>query len=218
MKKRLIERIVPLLLLTLLFSLVLCSCNNNNQEATNQDSIITSNETDKSEGQGSTNNTDTSNNILTNTYKIPLQNVFVDVPDYHYISDGYTALYLEDGIKYFAITYDTSSSQSDLGNVFESNFMGFKADMGGYHHINKLNKYNSKTLTINGVDFFKADGSINCGENPTYDAYLTSYTFVLDNTACTIFGVVMDETQNESEISNVDAIIEEMVKTVRDHQ
>ena len=203
------------LLVVFMISILLCSCGKNEPSNSNQSN---NNSLTESTGEPSDSHTSVDDNVLTSTYKVPLKNIYIDVPDYHFISDGYTVIYLEDGVKYFAISYDTSLSSSNLKKTFETIFSGFKADMGGYHHINELNNVEEQTVSINGIDFLKCKGSINCGENPTYDAYMISYTFALDNTSCTVFGVVMDEAQKEPEISDVNTIVEEMVKTVRDYQ
>lgn len=220
MRIGLIKRTVFVTVAVVIASLLLCSCGETDQERSDISKGVLPTEQINATVEPSDSNENIERcNLLTYTYKVPLKNVYIDAPDYHFISEGFTVVYMEEDVKYFAITYDTSLSSTELSEAFKKNFGIFKASMVGHDLINKINDdVKEQAFHINGIDYLKCEGSLNCGDNPIYNAFMTSYTFILDNTSCTIWGVVMDEAQKEIEISDVNSIVEEMVKTVRDHQ
>lgn len=70
---------------------------------------------------------------------------------------------------------------------------------------------------------YKYEGKLNCAlgysnREKSYDAYVVGYSFIYDNTQCTITGSIINKEQNQDEITNMKNTVEAMIKSLRDAQ
>lgn len=153
--------------------------------------------------------------LLTDTYKVPGQAIYVDVPDMHPIESGFTQVYFEDLVKYVTFTCIQVETAQDEKEAFGKVFGPFINSMSGLDIINHLGEITGENLTVNGLDVYFFEGKLNCGTNPVYDAYIRGYSFICEGMPCALIGVVMDEEQSEEEIEAVKELVDAMMDTVR---
>ena len=156
--------------------------------------------------------------ILVGTYKVPRKDMYVDIPDMHYIESGYTQVWFEDQVKYVAFTFLKNETAEDETNAWDVTLESLKKNMSGLHYINNLGEVTEEYTSINGIDVYSFEGKINCGETVNYDAYVKGYSFIYDEMPCSIIGVVMDEEQPQDQIDAIKEIVDAMILTVRSEQ
>lgn len=152
--------------------------------------------------------------LLGSTYKIPLHNIYIDIPNLKQIESGYSRIYLCKQY-YIAFTFLDEETAKDNRECFDKTFLKFRGNIEDYQHINDLGEYQSEDVTVGGVDAYKIKGTMSAGNNPVYDAYVYAYNFVYDGVLCQILGGVIDEAQTEDEIREVTEIADAMMKTIR---
>ena len=90
-----------------------------------------------------------------------------------------------------------------------------KKNIQNYSYVNSLTVKNDSTETVNGVEVYKYEGTVNCGKDTIYDAYVIGYSFIMDGVPCTITGSVIDQAQSQDMIDEIKATVEAMIKTLR---
>ncbi len=211
--------IVKLLVFLLALSIFLClsACNSNTEGPTDlvdtgsQQQVGSTNKPDDTKDQG--NNTE--KGLLSGTYKVARKDIYVDIPDFNAIEEGYTQIYLDGSSKYVAFTCHKTESAETVEDAHTKAYDCFKSGIDSHHHINDETNLQTSSVTINSIQTMKFEGTISAGRNPVYDAYAYGYSFVYDGLPCSIIGVVMDETQPDDEKQLVKQIVDEMMKTVR---
>lgn len=157
----------------------------------------------------------TDSQILTGTCKVPLQQIYVDIPSFNFIEEGYTNIYFDSGKKYVTFTCMFDDSCEDVASAHDKTVEKFMQNVDSHHHINGMGTLNDATVTVNGIETYNYEGYCSAGRNPVYDAYIYGYSFVYNGFPCSIVGVVMDEAQPETEKQQVKEIVDEMMKSVR---
>ena len=213
------ELLTKLLVSLLAVSLVLClaACNTNSDDKTeptdtgSQQQTENTSEPDDTANQGDNNE----KGLLSGTYKVARKDIYVDIPDFNAIEEGYTQIYLDGSSKYVAFTCHKAESAETVEDAHTKAYDCFKSGIDSHHHINDETNLQTSSVTINSIQTMKFEGTISAGRNPVYDAYAYGYSFVYDGLPCSIIGVVMDETQPDDEKQLVKQIVDEMMKTVR---
>ena len=162
------------------------------------------------------------NNVeLTYTHKVPGENIFVDVPNWDPMELTYemmTTVYKVQGSKYVSIT-DANENVGTLDEAYEATMKVFKSNMYRYHPINSVSLTSQKNETINGIEVYKFEGTMNCkapnDNSINYDAYIIGYSFIMNGVPCSIIGSVQDVSQEKNMINEIKATVETMIKTVR---
>lgn len=149
------------------------------------------------------------------THKVSGKNIYVDAPNWQEIDKGFTKLYILHGEKYVAITAEKNNTTTDLDKAHEYAFAKFKQNIQNYSYVNSLNVTKNSKETVNGVEVYKYEGTLNCGKDTVYDAYVIGYSFIMDGVPCTITGSVVDKTQPDEMIKEVKSTVEAMIKTLR---
>lgn len=163
-----------------------------------------------------TNSNDNNTSLLNGgTYKVPLKQIYVDIPNFNKIEEGYTRIYWNKGISYITFTCLYDDSANDINDAHSKLISKFLVNVMDHHHVNELGKVSKKTLVINDISTLNFEGDISAGTNPVYNAYIYGYSFVYQGYPTSIIGVVRDEAQPQSEKNNVKQIVDEMMKTVR---
>ena len=162
-----------------------------------------------------------SNIDLSYTYKVPGKNIYVNVPSWDPMELTYemmTKVYKVQGIKYVAIT-DVDETVGTLAEAYKTTMDVFKANMYRYHPINDISISSKNTETVNGIEVYKFEGTMNCRASSdvstNYDAYIIGYSLIIDNNPYLIIGSVQDVKQEKNMINEIKATIETMIKTVR---
>lgn len=157
--------------------------------------------------------------ILELTYKVPMKNIYIDAPNYQEIEEGYTELFIVHESKYVAITAARRSEAADSKDACNKAFDVFKISMQNYEGgVNSLNILHDSNATINGIEAYRFEGTLNYGRDTTYDGYAVGYSFIMDGIPCEIIGSVIDDSQSDALKNEIASIVEAMMKSVRSEQ
>lgn len=217
--KSLLKRLI---ICVLVLSLVLCfaACNSDPDVPENPASTGSQGQTgsnDKTDDTTSGNN-DIDNKLLTGTYKVARKDIYVDIPNYNMIEEGYTRIFLDGSTKYVTFTCVKSETAESIEDAHSKAFDRFKSGVDSHHHINDGESLQTVNVTVNSITAIQYEGTVSAGNNPVYDAYTYGYSFVFEGLPCAIIGVVHDEDQPEDEKQLLKEIVDEMMKTVRNIQ
>lgn len=149
------------------------------------------------------------------THKVSGKNIYVDAPNWQEIDKGFTKLYILHGEKYVAITAEKNNTATDLTKAHDYAFEKFKQNIQNYSYVNSLNVTKDSEETINGIEVYKYEGTLNCGKDTVYNAYVIGYSFIMDGVPCTITGSVINQEQKDEMIKEVKSTVESMIKTLR---
>ena len=180
------------------------------------DDVDTNNPTENKEQvkDNTTNNTNSS--LLTGTYKVPLQKIYIDVPNYQEIEVGYTELFIIHDSRYVSFTSAFDDKVNTSKESHEVSFNKLKANMKNYAGgINSINITKSEEIKVNGIDVYSFEGTINYGTDTKFDGYAKGYSFILDGVPCEIIGSVIDKKQDPSTIKEISSVVDAMIKTLR---
>ena len=190
--------------------------NNNESASKNEESITTKEETTKKD-------TETINkDYLKRTYKVPLKDIYIDVPDYSSLEAGFSKLFVDfirdmkaGAIKVVATRCDQDQKVETVEEAFQINATEFVNDMRSYYLTKSYKVTSHETVTINGREFYKVIGSISRGSEAPYDCYMVSYSCVMDDLPVSIFGIVMEREQRQEQIDEINRIVELSAQSVR---
>lgn len=152
------------------------------------------------------------------TYKVAGKNIYVDVPYWQEIEKGYTRLFTLHGERYVAVSTDKNNTAASLEEAHNLAFEKFKGNIQTESYVNFLNIEEESTETINGIEVYKYEGTVNCGHDTVYDAYVIGYSFIMDGIPCNITGSVIDQAQDAEMIDEMRLTVEAMIQTVRSEQ
>lgn len=210
---------ITLLLVIILVVLSISSCGkSNNTSDSSSNSSISTEELTTSRDETISSNSE--GKLLAYTYKVPGKSIYIDVPNYQVIEKGYTELFILNGERYVALTYDLDSTAESAMDANEATFSIFKENIQNYSYVDSINISNSSNETINGNDVYKFTGSLKCAldyvdHTNSYDAYAVGYSFVMDGIPCSVIGSVINQEQKNTDIQEITAIVDEMIKTLR---
>ena len=205
-----------LLVVLMMFVLVACGGNTDENTDTNVDNKISNvNDTSTNDNNEELDSDDEAKITFSNSYKVPGKNIVIDVPDYQEMEKGFSQLYILNGEKYVAVTAAKNSSATDLTTAHNDAFEKFKENIQNYSYVNSLNVKEEKTETINGVEVYRYEGTMNCGKDTVYDAYAVGYSFIMDGVPCTITGSVINQEQSQEMIDEIRDTVDAMIKTLR---
>lgn len=206
-----------LILMAMCFVLVLSLCACGKTETTKTEAQ--NNQAPPTEGT----NTDTlpeeeqqTSSLLAGTYKVPLQEIYVDVPAFNVLEEGYSRVFWDQGIKYIAFTCMYDDTADSLEAAHSKTLEKLFLNIASHHIVNELGAVETKTVTINGIETYRFEGALNSGFNPVYDAYICGYSFIYQGYPCSIVGVLKDEAQPDAEAKLVEELVEAMMNSVRD--
>lgn len=194
----------------LLFLLAACGTSETNSEQSTQPPSTPSSSVDKTkEEESSTATTD----FLGSTYKVPLLDIYVDVPTYQQMEKGFTEIFIEHDVKFVAFTALRKQEASTNEIAHSKTFEVFKDNIHNYCHISSFNFLTTKTETINEIDVYYYEGTLNCEENP--NSYIVGYSFVFENVPCNITGAVIAKEQKDTMKDEIKEVVFSMMKSVR---
>lgn len=153
---------------------------------------------------------------LAGTYKVPLEDVYIDVPAYKEIEKGYTEIFIVYDEKYVAFTALYEEQVSTLQEAHEMAFGKCTWNVQNYTYVNEANIVEESNETINGIDVYHYEGTLNCGQfDSKYDVYMVGYSFIMSGFPCNITGVVEDEGQSEELKEEIRNTVDAMMQSVR---
>lgn len=198
--------IIGLILLAVVIFLVTNSKDTNNNA--NNNDIISNQTIQKNENKG---------RILHEyIYQVPMKNIYVNIPNYHEMEQAYSELFMVRNSRYIAFTSAISSIAANVKEAHNEAFKEFISNMENYEGgVNGINITKEEITTINDLEVYKFEGTINYGINQIHDGYAIGYSFIMDNIPCEIIGSVCDDSQSEELIKEIRDLVNEMVKTVR---
>lgn len=155
------------------------------------------------------------NGLLPYTYQVPFNEIYIDVPPYVLLEEGYSNIYWDNDVKYAAFTCLYHETAADLQDSYEQNCTEFLFNIHDDHCVNEIDKVTKEEVTVNGIDTIRLQGTANCGRETLYDAYIYGYAFIINEHPCSIIGVVKDVSQPQQEIDSVTELVDAMMATVR---
>ena len=159
---------------------------------------------------------DTVSVTLPNTFKVPSKEIYADGPNYQEIEQGFTQLYIVHEQKYCAVTSSIFDTADSLLEAHEISFSLFQQNMANYEGgINSIQIDQEQNLTVNGIDTYYFEGSINYGTDNIHDGYAVGYAFIIDGVPCEIIGSVIDGEQSAATIQEIKDNVDAMMKSVR---
>lgn len=175
---------------------------------------VSTQEEDKKE-ENVANNTTVSSN-LPNTYKVPSKEIYVNGPKYQEIEQGYTELFIVHDKKYCAFSSDRKSTANSLLEAHEYAFAKFQKNMMNYSGgVNSISIENEDYLTVNDIESYYFEGTINYGKDNIHDGYAVGYAFIMDGVPCEIIGSVIDDEQSTDTIQEIKDNVDAMMESVR---
>ena len=204
--------------------IVLVMNNNKEDSSTTNNSLNNSNNNtqvniDKNDNTSNKQNNDKTVTLSGGTYKVPMKNIYIDVPNYQEIEEGYTEVFIVHESKYVAITSNRKATAQSAKEAHEIAFEKFKTNMQNYEGgVNSIKIEKDETKQINGIDLYFFEGKINYGTSTIHDGYAIGYSFVMDGIPCEIIGSVIDDSQSTQLIHEIQNIVNAMIKTVRSEQ
>lgn len=233
-KKIAVGAMVCLVVLALVITIVVLVLKQGNTTTTTPEAPTTGTENKVEEKKEENKNTTTNNAVdLSNSYKVPGKKIVINVPNWQEMEKGFTELYILHGLKYVAVTAETTSVVTTVEEAHTKAFEKFKQNIQNYSYVNSLTVKTSSKETINGIEVYKYEGTLNCAldysnRDNSYDAYVIGYSFIMDGVPCNITGSVIAEdgkiyqkngeqvTVNyEEEVSEMKSTVEAMIKTLR---
>ena len=158
--------------------------------------------------------------LLYGTYQVPAREIYVDTPALPYFSSewGYSELYAngtERGIAITAIRNENASGKS-AKDVYPLLIEEYLFSMRDYVTADEIVLDSEQVLTINGLEVYRFEGSIK-GQfmSNFYDLYTVGYTFVAQDTPCSIQGSVFYKEQDPDSVKEIQEIVDAMIQTVR---
>ena len=156
---------------------------------------------------------------LAETYKIPLQEIYIDVPGapYHRVEHGLTDLYSVSDQYGVGITQiDITSDGTSLVDACESCIEKYSSNLEGKITVIGINISERNAVTINGIDCIQYTGTYTYEYgDATGEAFTKGYAFILDGVSISIEGTVFDYDQPQDEIDEIRSIVDAMIHTVR---
>ena len=176
--------------------------------------VVSTQEEDKKE-ENVTNNTTVSSN-LPNTFKVPSKEIYADGPNYQEIEEGFTRLFIVHEQKYCAFTAALKANANSLLEAHDVSFAKLQQNLVNYEGgINSIQIDQEQNLTVNGIDTYYFEGSINYGTDNIHDGYAVGYAFIIDGVPCEIVGSVIDDEQSSVTIQEIKDNVDAMMKSVR---
>ena len=88
------------------------------------------------------------------------------------------------------------------------------------NQANSLSVLDSSEVTINDISTYRFKGLLNCAldisnRDNSYDAYAFGYSFIMDGIPCSIIGSIINQEQAQTDIDEITAIVDAMIKTLR---
>ena len=159
------------------------------------------------------------NSLLSGTYNAPMQDIYVDVPNWQEIEQAYTELFIIHDSKYVAFTGAYSDVAEDAKDAHDKAFKEFIVNMQNYEGgVNSINITKEETTTINGLEVYSFEGTINYGVENIYEGYAKGYSFIMDGVPCEIIGSVTEDSQSAELIDEISEVVDQMMNSVRSEQ
>ncbi len=155
--------------------------------------------------------------LLPCTYKVPMEEIYVDVPEFQEMMSGYTELFMELDSRYVSFTSDRRATAENAMEAHEicSDYLIINLEYVA-HGANYLTIVKEEMIEVNGMEVYAFEGTINYGQDNPRDYYAKGYAFIFNGVPCEIVGSVIDDAQPEELITEISILLDEMIKTVRD--
>ena len=197
--------------------------NNSSKNETPDDTIIEITE-DKNESTKKDNTSSKSDPTVVDgikldggIYKVPTYDIYIRVPNWHRIENGYIDLFSNNDDMIISIASLFNKKGTTLEQAYKDTLENYISGMNNYAKIDNLSIEKDEYVTINGIDMYKFEGKLNChAETGKYDLYAIGYIFIMDGIPCCVQGTVYNEDQPEEMINTTRNTVNAMIKTLRD--
>lgn len=148
--------------------------------------------------------------------------IAVDGPAYHQVECGHTQLFNKDRLRYVAVTSARLENAATPEDALSITIETLKTSIDAYAQIKDYVATTETVETINGIEVYKFVGSLTCyldyygDKDLIADRFAIGYGFTIGNTPCSIIGFVNTTEQSPEDIAEITAIVEAMIKTVRE--
>lgn len=210
--KKLFVLIISCLVLSMIFSA--CSKSTENKEKiTNLDSNVTASEgEDTFPSNEPVVATKPDSGLLDYTYRVPGTDFTIDMPNFQFVEHGFTTFLLDGGTKYVAFTCILDEQIDNVEVAHNRTLELFEFNVTSHDRLQKVDNVIGENVTVNGIDAYRFEGT---SASSSYDVYTYGYSFVYQGKACSIVGVVNDESQPEEEKALVKNIVDAMLVSIK---
>ena len=152
---------------------------------------------------------------LPNVCKAAKHEIYINVPNYQPIEEGYTQMFVMHQSRYVAFTSVVKGKYITLEDAHKAAIDKLIQNIDTYCSPQKLNITTSEKVTINGIEMLRYEGTMACGIDTPYEAYTVGYTFIMDGIPCNLTGSVIDYEQSEELKKEIKDNVEASIKTLR---
>lgn len=153
--------------------------------------------------------------LLVSTYRVPLEDIYIDVPAYKEIERGYSETFLDGETKYVAFTCLFMEQGTDIQSAHEMTFDRFMQNLDAYHHIEGFIEIEGENVVVNGTEAYNFEGTVTAGRSPAYEAYAYGYSFIYNGYPTGLIGIVKDSSQPEEEKAELKIVVDAMMESLR---
>ena len=156
--------------------------------------------------------------LLVYTHKVSGREMYVDLPAYHEYDKGYTRLFMNPDELFVAVIAQKSTEVSTLEEAFDKAYDCFRRSVQSKILANELTIISDETVTINGIEMYHFEGSLNCGYDRFFDINVYGYAFIMaeGNHPMMIMGGNAKEGGQSDELdAQMKEITEAVIQTVR---
>lgn len=201
--KKLIKSILALMLC---FTLCGCQSENSNPQANEQEQI----------------NNEENNNQNENNYtdKLPIEEIFL-LRDYSINFPAwsvYDSPYLKicNNQESIITIVDTMEDTTNLNDAHEKAIKCYIDNIYMEADIMNVVVVNDTVETINGIEMYRYEGYAEIElDKRMQEAYAIGYSFMLEGTACTLIGVILDLDQTQEMMDEMEKTVDLMIQTLR---
>lgn len=174
--------------------------------------------------------------LLSGTFRVSDRNddtrdIYIDVPNWHEVSEGYTHVYSVGEFEYITISFKKFEVAENLDQAMEYVKNEMIEDMDNYFGPTDIVIENSEEVTINGFNLLRYEGYIPCDMDVPYNAPCFGYVGCIDGIPFDILGSVhgqngdtytmlgygteIFEFDREAAIKEVEELVDAMAQTIR---
>ena len=209
------------ILICAIMALSMCACGSDKTEnsSSGADSVLETSSESKQPEEDTSSKVDTNGVELTDTYKAPMKDIVIDLPNYQHINNGYTDMYVVGRKINIGITTARKRQANSLEEAHDSAFADYKIGVQNYAKIDELVIESDEKKTINGIEVYRFEGRLKCNSfSGPYEIYTVGYSFIMDGIPCSVEGTVVEKEQSQEYIDETRKVVDAMITTLRSEE
>lgn len=163
---------------------------------------------------------DEEDSILEGTYKVPMEEIYIDIPkdyqgiEYKNVESGRTEIYNIGYELNICITTERTEKVSTIEEANEKSFEKYKIGVNSYLNITELKIENEEYMEVNGIPVYRFEGQL-IGDDGE-ELYTVGYAFSMNGIPCRIQGMVLCQDEDCSNAIVHEGDMDEEIRTTVD--